>query len=117
METLDILRNIFHLQGKTIEWAVVEETSDTTELKPGLFIEGSRVYVDLYARRFYSTVRLPDIVERKVYPARKVNAEDGMFVLEAKDAPDKFVVLPKTFINDVFGTTIYGAWMEERLLL
>ena len=46
-----------------------------------------------------------------------MNAEDGMFVLEAKDAPDKFVVLPKTFINDVFGTTIYGAWMEERLLL
>lgn len=117
MRTLDFLKNTFGLHGKSIGWAIVEEiTSETVELKPGLYIKGSRTYVDLYARRFYSIVKLGSF-ERKVFPARKVRAGDGMAVLESKEYPSKYVVLPKTFINDIFGTSIYGEWMEKRLLL
>lgn len=117
MKTIGFFKNIFNLHGKVVRWAVVEEiSSNITDYKPGLFIKGSRVYVDLYARRFYSTVKL-DFLERKVYPARRVRAEGGAIVLEAKDAPDKYVILPQTFINDIFGTTIYGEWMEGRLIL
>ena len=49
-----------------------DEYEEERTLKLGLFIKGSRMYVDLFARRFFSTVNI-DILERKVYPARRVS--------------------------------------------
>ena len=40
MGTLDYLKDIYNLPGKTISWAIIEETTqsdDTQKLKPGLF--------------------------------------------------------------------------------
>lgn len=102
MRALDFLKNIYNLHGHHVEWAIIEEivrdkkeTEDMAEmhmlayylsgekvkeeyeeestLKLGLFIKGSRVYVDLCARRFFSTVNI-DILERKVYPARHLRS-------------------------------------------
>jgi hypothetical protein len=92
MRILDYLKNIYNLHGHHVGWAIIEETvrhkiqkkEDMTEmvlaylsgeeekdeyeeertLKQGLFIKGGRVYVDLFARRFFSTVNI-DILERK----------------------------------------------------
>ena len=119
MRTLDYLKDYYNLHGRTIGWAVVEETShmdDSRTYKPGLCIKGSRVYVDLYARRLFSTICLEE-VERKVYPAKKVNAGDGMIVLVAKEDSQKYIVLPKTFVSDIHNVTRYEPWMEEQLLL
>ena len=122
MRTFEYLKEIFNLHGKSIGWAIIEEKvmcsdgNHTIKLKPGLAIKGSRVYVDLFARRFYSTIKLPEF-ERIVYVARKEKAENGMIVLVAKDDSGKSLLLPKTFINDIYNVTRYETWMEEQLLL
>lgn len=144
MNELDFLKNIYNLHGHHVEWAIIEEavrhkmqkTEDLAQmllthlsgeekmdeyeeertLKLGLFIKGSRVYVDLFARRFFSTVNV-DILERKVYPARRVSCGDDNVAFEAKEDTSKFLVFSKTFLQDIYGVTQYGEWMEERLLL
>ena len=119
MRTLDLLKDIFNLHGKSVGWAIVEEVrhvSESVEYKPGLIIKGSRVYVDLFVRRFFSTIKLPEL-ERTVYAARMERVGEGKVAIVAKEDGRKYVILPKTFINDILGTSIYGGWMEERLLL
>ena len=144
MRTLDYLKTIYNLHGHHVEWTIIEEavrhkmqkTEDLAQmllthlsgeekmdeyeeeraLKLGLFIKGSRVYVDLFARRFFSTVNV-DILERKVYPARRVSCGDGNVAFEAKEDTSKFPVFSKTFLQDIYGVTQYGEWMEEQLLL
>ena len=122
MRTIEYLKEIYNLHGKSVGWAIIEEKfmcndgNQTVELKPGLAINGSRVYVDLFARRLYSTIKLPEF-ERSVYVARKEKAENGMIVFVAKDDSEKSLLLPKTFIKDIYDVTRYGTWMEDRLLL
>ena len=122
MRTFEYLKEIFNLHGKSVGWAIVEEKvmcsdgNQTIKLKPGLAIKGSRVYVDLFARRLYSTIKMTKI-ERIIYVARKEKAENGMIVLVAKDDSGKSLLLPKTFINDIYNVTRYETWMEEQLLL
>ena len=121
MRTFEYLKGIFNLHGKSVGWAIIEEKvkcgdSEEIVLKPGLAIKGSRVYVDLFARRLVSTIKLPEL-ERNVYIARKEKAENGMIALVAKDDSGKYLILPKTFISDIYNVTRYGEWMEERLLL
>lgn len=119
MRILDYLKDYYNLHGKAINWAVIEETGradDSHKLKPCLYIRGSRVYVDLYARRLFSTISLREF-ERKVYVAKKENVGDGKIVLVAKDDASRYIVLPKTFVADIHNVTRYGQWMEEQLLL
>lgn len=119
MRTLDYLKDYYNLHGKAICWAIIEEigrADDIHELKPGLYIKGSRVYVDLFARRLYSTISLIEF-ERKVYVAKKENVGDGKIMLVTKEDASKYIVLPKTFVADIYNVTRYGQWMEEHLLL
>ena len=103
MRTIEYLKEIYNLHGKSVGWAIIEEKfmcndgNQTVELKPGLAINGSRVYVDLFARRLYSTIKLPEF-ERIVYVARKEKAENGMIVLVAKEDNGKSLLLPKTLL-------------------
>ena len=113
------MKDCYNLHGKTISWAIIEEigiADDAHELKPGLYIKGSRVYVDLFARRLYSTISFSEF-ERKVHVAKKENVGDGTIVLVAKEDASKYIVLPKTFVADIHNVTRYGQWMEEHLLL
>ena len=54
-DDLEFLRDFYHLHGKNFDWAIIEEKSssdpDSNKLKPGLIIEDSRAYVDLYERK------------------------------------------------------------------
>ena len=114
MRAIEYLKEIYNLHGKSVGWAIIEEKfmcndgNQTVELKPGLAINGTR--------RLYSTIKLPEF-ERSVYVARKEKAENGMITLVAKDGSGKCLLLPKTFINDIYNVTRYETWMEERLLL
>ena len=94
MRTFEYLKDIFNLHGKSIGWAIIEEKimcsdgAQTVELKPGLIIKGSRVYVDLFARRLFSTIKLPEL-ERNVYAARKEKAGNGMITFVVKEDNEK----------------------------
>ena len=96
------------------EWCIIDDNGAT---RIGLYRKGSKVYLDLFARRFYSAIEMSDI-SRKVYPAKEVpTSEKGMIAFEAVDDPTEFIVLPENFIQKIYGTTIYQPWMEEKLLL
>ena len=137
---LSYLKEVFDLQDRHVEWAIIEETRKRKEkidrdmpdiladyldgyrikeestLKPGLYIKDSRVYVDLLARRLFSTINLPEL-SRKVYPARRNSIQGEGIMFEAKEDTSKRILLSSTFIEDIYNVTRYGEWMEERLLL
>lgn len=136
-EKMNFLKKVFQLEDKDVEWGIVEEIirqdgKEETEYKPGLYIKSSRVYVDLIARRFYSIVNLPEIT-RTIHPANLIlegeglniyrEDEDGyyddddMAVLVAKDNEDIDCLLTSSFVDDIFGVTIYQPGMEEEFLL
>lgn len=71
-----------------------DEYEEERTLKISLFIKGSRMYVDLFACRFFSTVNI-DILERKVYPARRISWGDGNVAFEAKEDTRKYLVFSK----------------------
>lgn len=132
MNYINYLKSVFGLQGKKVEWGIIEETthpvkevlpgffsaSDESNVnyKPGLYIHNSRVYVDLLARRLFSTVELSEI-SRKIHRARWKAVRGGYVVIEAREDSDMHIVLGRHFIEDIYNIAIYGAWMEERLLL
>ena len=138
-EKLEFLKGIFNLKNKEVDWGVVQETTyedneKVVEHKPGLYIKDSHVFVDLYARRFYSIIKLPEI-KREILPAKLlIITEETMFanddtddtddipsekkaVLIAKDNDSIKIVLPEDFIEYLFEDTIYNPGMEESLLL
>lgn len=110
------IRKIHNLEKKDVEWAVIkEETPTKVTYKPGLKIKNSSLYLDLLARRLFSAADLPEI-KRKVYAAEKIdNGEMVAFV--AKDDTGVQVVLPSSFLTDVYLPAWYDQSLEGRLLL
>ena len=120
-DELEFLKDYYHLQGKSIEWAVIVETNEKTpennRIKPGLIIKGSRVYVNLLERKIQSPVNLGSF-SREVYPANKEMAGNNAeyAVLVAKDDQSKQIVLPASFILDIYRECWYGEWMEDGIM-
>lgn len=89
-EKLEFLKGIFNLKNKEVDWGVVQENTyedneKVVEHKPGLYIKDSRVFVDLYARRFYSIIKLPEI-KREILPAKLlIVSEETMFANDDTD--------------------------------
>ena len=133
MNYINLLKSIYQLQGKKVEWGLIEEITcpkekntwglivpngeQNVEYKPGLYIKNSRVYVDIFARRYFSTIELKDTITRKIHRARLKALQGGYIIIEARDDPSKHIVLGRHFVDDIYNVTVYGEWMEERLLL
>ena len=139
-EKLEFLKELFNLKDKDVEWGVVVETTrkdgeEESMRKPGLFVKGSRVFVDLYARRFYSRIDKPEI-KREIHPAKLLKEGEGltiirddeeesentiqsdkMAVLIAKDDDRMDLMLTERFVDRIFSNTVYGPWMENALIL
>lgn len=110
------LKKIYNLQGKRVDWAVIEEkTSVGVTYKPGLVIRGSKLYIDLLSRRFYTPLELSEI-SRKAYPAKRVK-KNGIEVFFAKEDASKNVVLSLGAIQDAYSVAWYTPKMEEQVLL
>ena len=132
MNYIKFLKSIYHLQGKNVEWGLIEEIAYTNEkniwgfteptgkqdveYKPGLYIKNSREYVDIFARRCFSTVELEDMLTRRIHCARWMAIKGGYINIEAKDNPDKHIVLGRHFVEDIYNVNVYGEWMEEDVL-
>ncbi|MBQ6078826.1 MAG: hypothetical protein IJK93_00985 [Muribaculaceae bacterium] len=120
-DELEFLKDYYHLQGMSIEWAVIEITHEKTPqdncLKPGLIIKDSSVFVNLYERKLQVPLELGGY-SRKVYPANKEMAgKNGEYtVLVAKDDQTKQMILPANFILDIHRECWYGEWMEDGIM-
>ena len=138
---------IYNLQDKKTEWCIIEETThpkDTSWMsqdmkilkeispelfeeeteqepemthKPGLYVKGTRLYVDLYARRFFTTVEWPGLISRKVHPAKWTYVKGGKVCLKARDDESIFLMLSRNFILDIHNVCWYDKSLEGRLLL
>ena len=120
-DDLEFLKDYFHLQGKEVEWAVIEETYDNkpedNKLKPGLIIKGSRVYVNLFDRKIQVPTTFSGF-SRKAYPAnREVAGNKGEYaVLVAQEDQAKQIILPASFVTDIYRECWYGEWMEDGIM-
>ena len=138
---------IYNLQDKKTEWCVIEEETppkdisdmsqdmkilneispwlfeekteqdSETTYKPGLYVKGTRLYVDLYARRFFTTVEWPGLISRKVHPAKWTYVKGEMVCLKARDDESIFLMLGRNFILDIHNVCWYDKSLEGRLLL
>lgn len=116
MEKIEFLKKLHNLQGKEVEWCLIEETTaGGTSYKLGLSVIGTRLYVDVAARRFFSTVNLREF-SRKIYPADEIESQE-VIVFEARDDNEKYIILPPTFLEDIYGVMLYDKSLEGRLLL
>ena len=121
-DDLEFLKDYYHLQGKSIEWAVIEETFDNkpekNTMKPGLFIKDSRVYVNLYERKIQTSLINFYGFSRKAYPAEKATAGKNAeyAVLVAKEDQTKQIILPANFVKDIHRECWYGEWMEDGIM-
>lgn len=113
---VNLVKQIHNLEDKDVEWAVIEEKTPTkTTYKPGLKIKGSSLYVDLLARRLYSPVELPEF-KRKIYDAKVIDVDD-MIVFVSHEYVHKQIVLPASFLTDMYLPIRYDKDLEGKLLL
>ena len=118
-DDLEFLRDFYHLHGKNFDWAIIEEKSssnpDSNKLKPGLIIEDSRAYVDLYERKLQSILDNFYGYSRKPHRAKRVSAgNDGKYVvLESLEDPNMNIILPSSFVLDIHRQCWYGEWMDN----
>ena len=116
MIDLELLKKIYNLTGKEVEWGVIEYTfEDKTDYKLGLIILGSRLCVDLVGRRFY-TLWDSKVLKIKIYLA-DVEEEDSMVAFVAKEDSSKQVVKPSSILDDVYSRAWYHNELENVALL
>ena len=75
--TLRFFRVQFGLPARMpLEWCVVRETSRAgSELRLGVALKGTGLYIDVAMRRFFSQVDIP-LIERRCYPAERISPGD-----------------------------------------
>ena len=72
--TLRFFRVQFGLPARMpLEWCVVRETSRAgSELRLGVALKGTGLYIDVAMRRFFSQIDIP-LIERRCYPAERIS--------------------------------------------
>ena len=116
MNQLKFLKKVFNLHGKKVSWGIIETITDKNcQYHAGLIIKDSAVFLDVCERRFYSPVLLPEIT-RGIYSAQYI-VDKNKVILTAFNEPEKCIILPKSFIKDIYGPAWYTPQLEQELLL
>ena len=94
--TLRFFRVQFGLPARMpLEWCVVRETSRAgSELRLGVALKGTGLYIDVAMRRFFSQVDIP-LIERRCYPAERISRGDDY---EYRSAEGWSFTCPKHYI-------------------
>ena len=114
---MGLIEEITYPKEKNICGLTEPTSKQDVEYKPGLYIKNSHVYVDIFARRCFSTVELEDMLTRRIHRAQWKALKGGYVIIEARDDPSKHIVLEQHFIEDIYNVTVYDEWMEENVLL
>ena len=108
--TLRFFRVQFSLPARMpLEWCVVRETSRAgSELRLGVALKGTGLYIDVAMRRFFSQVDIP-LIERRCYPAERISRGNDY---EYRSAEGWSFTCPKHYICDIY----YPARFSRELL-
>jgi hypothetical protein len=92
-----------------LEWCVVRETSRAgSELRLGVALKGTGLYIDVAMRRFFSQIDIP-LIERRCYPAERISRGNDY---EYRSAEGWSFTCPKHYICDIY----YPARFSRELL-
>ena len=108
--TLRFFRVQFGLPARMpLEWCVVRETSRAgSELRLGVALKGTGLYIDVAMRRFFSQIDIP-LIERRCYPAERISRGDDY---EYRSAEGWSFTCPKHYICGIY----YPARFSRELL-
>lgn len=113
--TFRFFREQFRLPAKAaLEWCVVKESSNLgTELRLGVALKGTRLYIDVAMRRFFTQIDC-GAVSRQCIPAVRLDRKDAY---EYRTAEGWGISRPKHFIRDIYRTARFDAELLESTLL
>jgi len=111
--TYKFFRRCFNIPRKQkVQWCLIEErVSGQTEIRLGLWLVDTSYYVDVASRRFFTECQIPAIT-RVIHPAyRMLSGTDFNYVAGS----DMSLLLPKSYIEDIYQTTLYDCLPESIL--
>jgi hypothetical protein len=109
-ESIRFLREYFHIpRTKKVSWCLVEEKNEKTgdrDIRLGLQIAGSDLYLDVAARRFYTAGTCGPIT-RNLYPAIR-RSYNHVYWFIAGEQPYLSKEVSKTYIADIYYPAMYN---------
>lgn len=112
--TLTFLREYYRIPKRMkLQWCIVEEVSRSRsgeperELRPGVLLSGTNLYIDIAQRRFFSTLKIGN-VSRTAHAAKRTG-DGNHFVFSADGLT---VRVDKNYVQDLYYTSVY----REELL-
>lgn len=106
--TFSFFRYYYHIpKSVKLRWCIIVEKAGNAkiaELRLGVYVN-EWLYIDVAGRRFYNCIDCGLIV-RKTYPARRT--DEGENYCYRSESNGMFLVKPKTFISDLYRSSIYG---------
>jgi hypothetical protein len=117
-ESIRFLREYFHIpRTKKASWCLVEEKNEKTggrDVRLGVQVAGSDLYVDVAARRFY-TAGTCGAITRTLYPANR-SSYGYVFWFISPEPPYLSKEVSKTYIADIYYPTVYQKnFLAEQL--
>lgn len=113
--TYRFFRQYFNFpQNMALQWCIVKETmGKTTELRLGIALKGSDLYIDVAMRRFFSRIDCPAI-QRCYFPATRTGKKDRY---EYRYPDGWYISKPKSYIRDIYSTSWYNKNLLNSCLL
>lgn len=113
--TFRFFRDQFGLPARAaLEWCVVRESSRMgCELRLGVALKGTKLYIDVAMRRFFTQVDIP-LIERRCYPAERIDRKSHY---EYRTAEGLVLTRPKHYIRDIYYATRFDPGLLTATLL
>lgn len=113
--TFRFFREQFALPARMpLEWCLVREsTSQGAELRLGIALKGTPLYIDVAQRRFFSQIDIP-LITRRCYPARRIDRKSHY---EYRTADGLILRTPKHYVCDIYFPVRFDRVLLKQTLL
>lgn len=114
--TFKFLRAFYNIPSKIpLQWCIIKEWTpkEGTSLRLGISIGDGQTFVDIARRRFFSCINLP-ACQRSFHPAQRISSKDN-YIYQADDLLQ--IILPKSYIKDIYETSWYTKEILHKTLL
>lgn len=113
--TFKFFRQYFNLpRNMVLEWCIIKEsTPKQTELRLGIALKGTDLYIDVAMRRFFSLIDCPAI-QRCYFPARRICQKDEY---QYQNPGGWVISKPKNYIRSIYSSSWYNKDLLHTTLL
>lgn len=113
--TFAFFRRYFGLPRRSaLEWCVVKEsTREGTQLRLGVRLKGTNLYIDVAMRRFFHEVDIP-LIRRRCFPARRIG-RPGEY--EYRTGEGWGISKPKSYVRDIYYNSVFSKELLKTRLM